>query len=92
MKCDDLLDISNFKMEQDLVNPWSKHHAAQKRSMVDTTGLNPILPLIDKPVHTLETQFHCMTIIKRTVEYLNPGQTAIDVCDQPVYALRKEIQ
>ena len=30
--------------------------------------------------------------IKKTVEFLNPGQTPVDVYDQPVYALTKEIQ
>ena len=33
-----------------------------------------------------------MEIIKRTVSYLNPGQTPVDVRDQPVHALTKEIQ
>ena len=51
--------------------------------MVSAVSLNAILPLINKPVHTLETQVHCMQIIKNTVDFLNPGQTAIDVCDQP---------
>ena len=55
-------------------------------------GINVILPLIPKTVHTLETQFHCMNITKSTIAYLNPLQTPIDVCDQPVYALTKQIQ
>ena len=54
--------------------------------------LKAILPIIPKKVHTLATQYHCMKIIKRTVSFLNPGQTSIDTCDQPVYALTKEIQ
>ena len=33
-----------------------------------------------------------MEIIKQTIAYLNPGQTAVDVCDQPVFALTKKIQ
>ena len=33
-----------------------------------------------------------MDIIKRTINNLNPGQTTVDVCDQPVFALTKEIQ
>ena len=33
-----------------------------------------------------------MEIIKRTVSYLNPGETSVDVCDRPVCALTKEIQ
>ena len=43
-------------------------------------------------MHTLATQYHCMKIIKRTVNFLNPVQTPIDTWDQLVYALTKEIQ
>ena len=35
---------------------------------------------------------HCMTITKDTINKLNPGQTPLDVSDQPVYALSKTIQ
>ena len=55
-------------------------------------GINAILPLITNEVHTIETQYHCMTIIKNTISQLNQFQTPIDVCDQPVYAISKEIQ
>ena len=48
--------------------------------------------MIPKPVHTLESQNHCTDIIKCTISNLNPGQTTVDVCDQPVFALTKEIQ
>ena len=33
-----------------------------------------------------------MQYIKKSVNFFNPGQTPVDVCDQPVYALTKEIQ
>ena len=42
--------------------------------------------------YTLATQYHCIKIIKGTVNFINPGQTPIDTFDQPVYALTKEIQ
>ena len=47
-------------------------------------GLNVALPIIPKNVNTLATQHCCIKIIKRTVKFLNPGQTPIDTCDQPV--------
>lgn len=70
---------------------WSKSHS-ENSANTTVKGINAILPIIPKPVHTLATQYHCMKIIKQTVNYLNPGQTPVDVCDQPVYALTKEIQ
>ena len=51
-----------------------------------------ILPIINKEVHRLNTQFHCMKIIKDTINGVNPGQTPVDLCDQPIYALTKQIQ
>ena len=50
------------------------------------------MPLIREKVHTLATQIHCMKIIKETIKAINDGQTPIDVCNQPVYALTKEVQ
>ena len=82
---------NNFQSEL-AINSWSKHHANEGRTKPGMKGIHAILPLIPKPVHTLESQYHCMDIISRTIEYLNPGQTVVDVCDQPVYALTKELQ
>ena len=50
------------------------------------------MPLLRDPVHTLNMQFHCMKINQNTINAVNPGQTPVDVSDQPVYALTKEIQ
>ena len=70
---------------------WSKHHEAnEERAKAGIKGINTLLPLIPKPVHT-ESQNHCMDIIKRTINNLNPGQATVDVCDHPVFALTKEI-
>lgn len=55
-------------------------------------GINAIMPMINTPVHTLETQYHIMSINKKTTNFLNESQTPIDVCDQPVYALTRIIQ
>ena len=40
----------------------------------------------------LSTQYHCIEIIKQTIGYLNTKQTSVDVYNQPVFALTKEIQ
>ena len=33
-----------------------------------------------------------MEIINQTVAFLKPGQNSVDVCDQPAFALTKEIR
>ena len=55
-------------------------------------GNHSLLPLIDAPVHNIASQYHSMNIIMKTIEYLKPGPIAVDACDQPVYALTKEVQ
>ena len=60
---------------------WLKYHSENSTNN-SLPGINAVLPIIPKPVHTLATQYHCMEIIKRTVSYLNPGQTLVDVCDR----------
>ena len=54
--------------------------------------MSAILPLIDAPIHTLDTQYHCMKIFEKTTLLLNPGQIFVDESDQPVYRLLKELQ
>ena len=64
----------------------------KKRKQEAIPGINVIVPFISEPVHTLAMQYHCMEITKKVTEAVNPGQTLVDVSDQPVYALTKEVQ
>ena len=43
-----------------------------------------MLPLIIEKAHTIETQYHFTNIVAKTLSIVNPNQTPIDVCDQPV--------
>ena len=71
---------------------WSSYHASQKRRSISIYGVNKILPSIREKVHTLATQYHCMNIISKTISVINPNQTPVDTCDQPVYVLTKQTQ
>ena len=70
---------------------WGKHNSDKNLEVLPLPGLDLILPIIQKKVHTMATQYHCMKITKRTFNFLNPGQTPIDTFDQLVYALTKAI-
>ena len=54
--------------------------------------ISAILPSIDAPVHTLDTQYHCMEIVEKTTQLLNSSQIFVDESGQPVYRLLKELQ
>ena len=71
---------------------WAGHHSKLLKRSQNCPGINCILPLIPKPVHALDMQYHCMKLIKNTTNYFHLGQTQIDVIDQPIFALTKEIQ
>ena len=86
------LDSFSNCFQYDSCQPWSKYHGSHYRKQLDLPGINTILPLLGAQFHMIDTQYHCMIIIKNTIEKLNPSQTPVDTCDQPVYALRKELQ
>ena len=72
---------------------WTAYHAAQKRDQspnIPTT--NSALPIIDHVSHSRDLQFHIMNIAQDYTAYLNPGQITVGCADQPLYALKKQIQ
>ena len=70
---------------------WAWQHS-QRSHDTRKPDISAIFPLIEAPVHTLDTQYHCMEIIEKTTQLLNSGQIFGDESDQPVYRLLKEIQ
>ena len=75
-----------------IIPSWSKYHSNKERNVPSVKGYRSLLPLIDAPVYTIISQYHCMNIIIKTIEYLSSGQIAVDVCDLPVSVLTKDIQ
>ena len=49
-------------------------------------------PPINKKVASVEAQYQCMSIIHKTIKFLNENQIPIVVSDQSVYAYSKEVQ
>ena len=70
---------------------WAGYHSQRSRH-AGKPDISVILPIIDAPVHTLDTQYHCMEIVEKTTQLFNPGQIYVDKNDQPVYKLSKELQ
>ena len=73
-------------------NSWSKHHSSRKSLANTTPGIHSMMPPINRKIATLEAQYHLMTIIKATIHFLNERQIPVDVSDQPLFALSKELQ
>ena len=72
---------------------WAKHHSSFQRFATEiNVAVNAILPMINKELHRLDKMYHVMNLNKKTTNFLNPSQTPVDTCDQPVHGLTKTIQ
>ena len=67
-------------------NVWTAlaQYHSQRSHHTRKPDISAILPLIGAPIHTLETQYHCMEIVEKTTQLLIPGQICVDENDQPV--------
>ena len=74
--------------------PWSSYHSNNLtcNNSDCVPGRHSLMPLINEKVNTLKSQYHCMAIIKKTINFTNKGQVLIDTSDQPVWAISKEMQ
>lgn len=70
---------------------WSSFHANLKDKDIIPCTIG-LLPLFQESAHTSSMIFHAMKICQQVTNYLNEGQTAVCACDQPLYALFKELQ
>jgi hypothetical protein len=73
---------------------WAAYHSKQtenyyKENPIDICSL---LPLFEEQAKSVAMIKHSMNIVKNITNYLNPGQTPVIACDQPLYALSKQIQ
>uniref|UniRef100_A0A1X7V0I8 Uncharacterized protein n=1 Tax=Amphimedon queenslandica TaxID=400682 RepID=A0A1X7V0I8_AMPQE len=55
-------------------------------------ALNQLLPLFYEKAATAAMIKHGMDVIRKSIEYLNPGQIPIVTFDAPLFALAKQIQ
>ena len=86
---DERLWLQNFESQN---HAWSSYHASRKKGSTNICWVDTILSLIREKVNILATQYHCMNITSKTISVINPNQTPVDTCDQPVYALTKQTQ
>ena len=69
---------------------WARYQS-QRSHHTRKPDIQAVLPLINAPVHRLDTQYHCMEIAEKT-QLMIPAQICVDESDQPVYKLLKELQ
>ena len=74
-------------------SPWSKFHSnTEFDTSQKTVGIQALMPLINEKVSSLKAQFHCMTIIRNTINFINKNQIPVDVSDQNIKRSRYCLQ
>jgi hypothetical protein len=77
---------------QDTVS-WSAFHAVQSPDVpifgVDKTAM---LPIFQEEAKSAAMIRHSIDVISAAVHHLSPNQTPVIACDQPLYAIAKQIQ
>ena len=88
----DVLDTKDIETEQDLKVSWAAFHASEIESTgkETTMDISALLPLFQEQSPAMIK--HSMNIVKKAVDFLNPGQVPVTACDQPLYAVAKVIQ
>uniref|UniRef100_A0A1X7TMF8 Uncharacterized protein n=1 Tax=Amphimedon queenslandica TaxID=400682 RepID=A0A1X7TMF8_AMPQE len=79
-------------LESDDKFTWSAYHASLQSSSAMIPALNQLLPLFYEKAATAAMIKHGMDVIRKTIEYLNPGQTPIVTFNAPLFTLAKQIQ
>ena len=73
---------------------WAAYHAQSQQHVVldSDVSLKSLLPLFHHEAKSVAMICHCMNIVRSAVEIVNSTQVPVIACDQPLYALAKQIQ
>ena len=75
----------------DLKTSWAAYHADQIQQPAPS-DISSLLPLFYEEAKSSAMIAHTMKVVKNAVDFLNPGQIPVVACDQPLYAIAKQLQ
>ena len=82
----------NEELTKGVYLSWAAYHASVTELPSPLPCLSSLLPLFYEKAATVAMMKHGMFVIKEATEFLNPGQIAVTVCDQPLFAIAKVVQ
>ena len=88
-KWQDDINSSNLS-DGERINFASYFSARTSKKMPRTSST--LLPLLEESVNSTAMVQHCMNLIKKLTNHLNPGQVTVITADQPVYAIGKQVE
>lgn len=89
-------DKNTNKSDKDVQVSWAAYHAKNSHSGESNdhspTTVSALLPLFPDESKSVAMIRHSMAVVRKAVEVLNPGQTPVIACDQPLFMIAKQIQ
>ena len=89
-----LLSKVKEALENSFINEWTSWsaYANMQKGVIPPAGITALLPLFLDNASSVAMIKHSINITKTAIQHLNPGQTPVLACDQPLYALAKKFQ
>ena len=89
----DVLDNNSQNQIQNVCISWAAFHASRTAAVTNIPpDISCLLPLFQEEAKSIAMILHAMNTVKSSVEFLNPGQTPVITCNQPLYEIAKKIQ
>lgn len=89
LECEWLKYVSSTEEVKEVETvPWSAYHSMSNVNI----SISSLLPLWQEQAHSVATIKHVMDKVKEITSFLNPEQTPVMACDQPLFVLAKQIQ
>lgn len=72
---------------------WAAFHASRTAAVTNILpDISCLLPLFQEDAKSVVMILHAINTVKSSIEILNPGQTPVITCNQPLPAVPKKIQ
>lgn len=85
------VSLTNEVLDVETVS-WSAYHSSKRRGPQVNVRISSLLPLLQEQAHSIATIKHAMDKVKEVTSFLNPKQTPVMACDQPLFVLAKQIK
>jgi CRISPR/Cas system Type II protein with McrA/HNH and RuvC-like nuclease domain len=85
------VSLTNEVLDVETVS-WSAYHSSKERGPHVNISISSLMPILQEQAHSVATIKHAMDKVKEVTSFLNPRQTPVMACDQPLFVLAKQIQ
>ena len=85
------VSLTNEVLDVETVS-WSAYQSSKERGPHVNISISSLMPILQEQAHSVATIKHAMDKVKEVTSFLNPRQTPVMACDQPLFVLAKQIQ